>query len=97
MFQTITGKPFCPTDAIAAPENLSAGSSRKREPRPTVGAQSKERSGGVSGTRAWLRAPLGNTRAAPEVSACRQEKPRREAGAEETRWRCVNENRNGHI
>src|SRR6516165_8330286 len=28
MFQTITGKPFCPIAAIAAPENFSAGSSR---------------------------------------------------------------------
>src|SRR5215469_4884264 len=36
VFQTITGKPFCPIAAIAARENFSAGASRRREPRPTV-------------------------------------------------------------
>src|SRR5262245_53199212 len=35
MFQTITGKPFCPIAAIAAPEAFSAGSSRRRKPRPS--------------------------------------------------------------
>src|SRR5215469_1946970 len=42
VFQTITGKPFCPIAAIAAPENVSAGSSRTREPRPTVWQSQRE-------------------------------------------------------
>ena len=46
MFQTITGKPFSPVAAIAA---VSAGLSRRREPRPTVW-HLKGGSGGVSGT-----------------------------------------------
>src|SRR5262249_32964666 len=36
MFQTITGKPFCPIAAIASPEGFSAGLSCKRKPRPSV-------------------------------------------------------------
>src|SRR5215510_2001744 len=50
MFQTITGKPFCPIAAIAAPENFSAGSSRRREPRPSVWLPKGDCPGGVSGT-----------------------------------------------
>src|SRR5215472_17017529 len=63
MFQSITGKPFCPIAAIAAPENFSAGSSRRREPRPSVWLQREIAPGGVSGTltKGAGRTTLGNT------------------------------------
>src|SRR5215813_6484708 len=69
MFQTIMGKPFCLIAAVAAPEGLSAGSSRKREPRPTVVAQSKGRFGRGFGNPHG--APLHVLLPPPALSKCR--------------------------